>query len=146
MKTKQILCSALVALTAFGAISCSSSKENKEIGLQLYSIGANIDKDLNGSLDSVAIVGYTVVEAAGYDGEGKFYGQTPEAFKALLDSKGLQFISSHTGTTAPDSAGWDATMAWWDQTIAAHKAAGVKYIVQPWMGADAFSDLDALKR
>jgi sugar phosphate isomerase/epimerase len=37
-------------------------------------------------------------------------------------------------------------MAWWDACIDAHVQAGVKYIVQPFMGNDAFESLDALKK
>jgi sugar phosphate isomerase/epimerase len=37
-------------------------------------------------------------------------------------------------------------MAWWDECIAAHKAADVKWIVQPWMGGVGYESLDGLKR
>jgi hypothetical protein len=37
-------------------------------------------------------------------------------------------------------------MAWWDACIDAHSAAGVKWIVQPWMGKVGYESLDGLKR
>ena len=36
-------------------------------------------------------------------------------------------------------------MLWWDTCIAAHKKAGVKWIVQPWMGKTGYESLDGLK-
>jgi sugar phosphate isomerase/epimerase len=36
-------------------------------------------------------------------------------------------------------------MIWWDKCIDAHLAAGIKYIVQPWMGDTAFKSIDGLK-
>ena len=36
-------------------------------------------------------------------------------------------------------------MAWWDTCIAAHKKAGVKWIVQPWMGGTGYESLEGLK-
>ena len=37
-------------------------------------------------------------------------------------------------------------MAWWDTCIKAHKAAGVKYIVQPFMDKKGYGSLADLKR
>ena len=90
-------------------------------------------------------MGYQIVEAAGY-GDGKFYGMEPAAFKALCDANGLIFYSSHCGQAVPDKAGWDACMKWWDTCIAAHKAAGVKYIVQPFMDKVGYESIAGTKR
>ena len=37
-------------------------------------------------------------------------------------------------------------MAWWDVCIAAHKTAGVKWIVQPWMGKTGYESLEGLNQ
>jgi sugar phosphate isomerase/epimerase len=37
-------------------------------------------------------------------------------------------------------------MVWWDACIAAHKEAGVKYIVQPWMGRAGYDSIAGLKQ
>lgn len=70
----------------------------------------------------------------------------PADFRKLLSDRGLDFVSSHIGRDVPDSTNWDETMAWWDTAIAAHKAAGVRYIVQPWMGKVGYGSLDGLQR
>jgi sugar phosphate isomerase/epimerase len=123
--------------------SCKPAKKN--IGLQLYSIRDSIMRDVPGAIAKVAKMGYTFVEPAGY-GEGKFYGMEPSAFKELCNSNNLPALSSHTGQALPDSANWDKVMAWWDQCIEAHKALGVKFIVQPFMGREAYQSLDTLKK
>ena len=49
----------------------------------------------------------------------------------------MEVLSSHVGRTLSDeelaSGNCEESLKWWDQTIAAHKAAGMKYIVMPWM-------------
>jgi sugar phosphate isomerase/epimerase len=110
----------------------------KNVGLQLYSlrddIGRNSEniKDMIGKAGSM---GYKYVEAANYN-DGKFYGLTPEEFKATLAVNGMYALSSHTGhALAKDisQTNWDEVWAWWDKCIADHKAAGMKYIVTPSM-------------
>jgi sugar phosphate isomerase/epimerase len=89
-------------------------------------------------------MGYRFVEPAGY-ANGKFYGKTPAEFKALCKSKKMKVLSSHTGQNAPTDADREKIMAWWDTCIAAHKAAGAKFIVQPSMGGDAYKSIERLK-
>lgn len=129
-------------MTIISFNSCKPAKKN--IGLQLYSIRDSIMRDIPGAIAKVAKMGYTFVEPAGY-GEGKFYGLQPAEFKAICDKNNLPIISSHTGQALPDSANREKTMAWWDECIAAHKVLGVKYIVQPFMGEEAYRSLDTLK-
>jgi sugar phosphate isomerase/epimerase len=59
------------------------------VGLQLYSLREQFAKDVPGTLDKVRDFGIKDVELAGT------YGQTPEEFKAQLDSRGLKAISGH---------------------------------------------------
>lgn len=136
---------ALVVAAILTLFSCSQPKTEKYIGLQLYSLRDTIKKDLNGTIKNVSEIGYKFVEAAGYR-DGKFYGMDPIAFKNLVNENGMDFLSSHTGHDVPDSANWDETMNWWDACIEAHSRAGVKYIVQPWMGKSGYASLDGLEK
>lgn len=139
---------AIVMLVALGSgvmVSCTAPKPAKEVGLQLYSVRDSMKTDPKGTVEKVGAMGYKLVEAAGYS-DGKFYGMDPAEFKTLCDVSGLDFFSSHCGQAVPDSANWDATMAWWDTCIAAHKAAGVKYIVQPFMDKVGYESLAGLQR
>lgn len=121
-------------------------KQKKEIYLQLYSLRDDISANYSATIDSVAAMGYTGIEAAGYN-DGKFYGMSPADFRKSIEDAGLVVLSSHTTRPLADSVAatnWDETWAWWDTAIQAHKDAGMKYIVAPWMPAPkTLADLQA---
>lgn len=113
-------------------------KPKKEIYLQLYSVRDDIKANYQATIDSVAAYGYTGVEPAGY-ADGKFYGLTPAEFKKSIEDKGMTVLSSHAGRPLPENLkdpNWEKDLwAWWDTAIQAHKEAGVKYLVLPWIPA-----------
>lgn len=117
--------------------------KNKDIAIQLYSIRDTIARAGN-NMDSIfkglAEMGYNAFEAAGYGG-GKFYGKTPEEFKAVAAKYNIEPLSSHCNRNlnAEEIASGNFTEAlkWWEQAIADHKAAGMKYIVNPWCSRPA---------
>lgn len=155
MKLKTILF-AMTAILLGGTVACTGTQAEtpkKEMGIQLYSVrhllddGQKYHDNLPGLLKSVADNGYTHVEAANYDNEkGLFYGLTPEEFAKACEDAGLKATSSHTGRSLSADemkSGYYADFyKWWDKTIADHKAAGMEYIVMPWMGVpDSIADL-----
>ncbi|WP_320110725.1 TIM barrel protein [Draconibacterium orientale] len=155
MSLKLVAVVAVAVLFMQGLTSCNSApkKANEKsaevkkelfIGLQLYSVRDDMGKDVAGTLKVVGESGYKFVETAGY-GDGLMYGIDPVEFKEMCESNGLQFLGAHTGQAVPTEETWDEIMAWWDTCIAAHKAAGVKWIVQPWMGGSAYESLEGLK-
>ena len=135
----------LAVFVTSGITLFAAPKKGKEVGLQLYSVRDAMKTDAKGTVEKVGAMGYKVVETAGYS-DGKFYGMEPVAFKALCEANGLNFYSSHCGQAVPDKAGWDACMKWWDTCIAAHKAAGVKYIVQPFMDKVGYESIAGTQR
>lgn len=147
MKRKNILrviaLLALCSLSVYTFDSCTRTPR-KYIGLQLYSIRDSIMRDVPGAIAKVEKMGYKFVEPAGY-ADGMFYGIAPDEFRTLCETHRLPVISSHAGKDLSDSASWDKMMSWWDDCIAAHKAVGAMYIVQPFMGAGAYRNLDTLK-
>jgi len=149
MKTnliKPLVIIALVAIIIGGLSQSSFAKKKKDIGLQMYSLRDDLNKDVKGTIVKMGKIGYTSMEAASFD-NGKFYGMEPEAFKALLEANGMKLVSSHTGANyTGDQASWDAAMIWWDMAIAAHKKAGCTYIVKPSMGDYPYKNLEALKK
>ena len=62
-----------------------------KIGIQLYTLREEMEKDVEATLKAVAEMGYDCVEFAGY------FGKTAEEMKALLDCYGLEAISVHQG-------------------------------------------------
>ncbi len=137
----------LMAVTGFvfSTLNSCKTERQKNIGLQLYSIRDSIKKDVPGAILKVGKMGYKFVEPAGYS-DGKFYGLEPAAFKTICESNGLKILSSHTGQALPDSASMAKSMAWWDKCIDAHIAIGAKFLVQSFMGGEAYRSLDTLKR
>ncbi len=145
----------LTALCLFVAVlsvsfifpSCTGTapkKEKKDIGIQLWSVRDAMKTDPAGTIKKLGEIGYTYVEAAGYD-NGKFYGMDPAEFKALLEQNGMKMKGSHTGPNLPKQEEWDQIMQWWDKCIADHRAAGAEWIVKPSMGGEAYRNLDTLK-
>jgi sugar phosphate isomerase/epimerase len=61
------------------------------VGLQLYSLRADLPKDLPGTLARVRELGIVEVEGAG------LWGQTAEAVRAALDKAGLRCQAAHIG-------------------------------------------------
>ena len=115
--------------------STDTDQINKDIYIQLYSVRDDIKSDFKGTIAKVAEAGYKGVEAANYN-DGKFYGLTPEEFKSEIEAVGMEVLSSHTGRPLEENiekTNWDDVWAWWDVAIDAHKKAGMKYIVTPWM-------------
>ena len=145
MTVRILFFTAIAAFMAQAFAGCSPEPKEKYIGLQLYSLRDDMRSDVTGTVAKVGEMGYKFVEAAGY-GDGKFYGMEPTEFKALCETNGLDFLGSHTGRHLPDSANWDETMAWWDECIDAHAAAGVDWIVKPSMGQTGYNSLEGLKR
>ncbi len=113
----------------------------KEMNVQLYSARSLIGtpelfaKNHEYVFQRLAQMGYTGVEAASY-ADGKFSGLEPAAFRRELNKAGLEFVSSHTShaLSASELASGDFTEAlkWWDACIAAHKAAGVRYLAMSY--------------
>ncbi|PSL47810.1 sugar phosphate isomerase/epimerase [Chitinophaga niastensis] len=80
----------------------AQSKNNalpKKIGLQLYTLRDQLDKDVKGTIAKVAGIGYNEVETFyGYQGagdKGEFWGLKPKALKALLKQHHLTTPSGH---------------------------------------------------
>ena len=128
----------------------ADAKKKKDIAIQLYSVRDIINNgtDLNVVLKNLAQMGYTSIEAANYD-NGKFYGKTPEEFKNAVEKAGMKVLSSHCSRGLSDkevaSGDFSESLKWWDQSIAAHKAAGMKYIVNPGIGVPKTIDNDLVE-
>ncbi len=144
MNYKSIVLTLAVCSAFAGCKQAQPAEEqlpDKDLSLQLYSIREVIgDSALYAQnheevLKQLGEMGYKSVEAANYK-PGKFYGLSPEQFKADCEAAGLKALSSHTTRvlTPEEIANHDFedAMKWWDQAIADHKAAGMEYIVTPW--------------
>lgn len=114
------------------------------VGIQLYSVRADMTKDPLGTLKQLAAMGYKNVEHANYNNR-KFYGYTPTEFKKILDDLGMKMPSGHT---VMGSLHWDETKKeftdLWKYTIEDAATMGQKYVISPWLDNRYRKDLSAL--
>jgi sugar phosphate isomerase/epimerase len=82
-------------------------------GLQLYSVGADLQRDVAGTLEQVRAIGYERVETAG------FAGLTAKAFRAQLDEARLLCPSMHLPVGDHE----------WDSLFADAHTIGARYVV-----------------
>ena len=101
------------------------------VGLQLYTTRALMAKDVEGTLATVAGIGYKEVEFAGY------FNREPAPLRATLDKLKLTSPSCHVGL--------DAVEAGFDATAAAAKIIGHKWIVVASVPSRFLESIDSLK-
>ena len=100
------------------------------LGLQLYSLRAEFAKDVPGTLQRVQNYGIKVVELAGT------YGQTPEAFKAALNARGLVPVAGHFG--------YDLYRDKLEDVVKQAQALGLRYAGLAWIPHNGtFTEQDA---
>jgi sugar phosphate isomerase/epimerase len=90
------------------------------IGVQLYSVRKDCEKDLPGTLEAIKGFGYEAVEFAGY------YGRSAGDMKKLLDDNGLKCCGTHT---ALDTLEGDALA----KTVEYNETIGNKNLICPWI-------------
>ena len=112
--------SAGVAATLVLPAKLMASLSGKIIGIQLYTLHAQMKKDALGTMSQVAKIGFNAVETAGY-ADRKFYGYEPKEFKTIVEDMGMTPQSSHAGITMMNI----------DETIEDTIAAGMSYLVLP---------------
>ncbi len=103
-----------------------------KVGLQLYSIREDMEKDMAAALKQVKEMGYDYVEFAGY------FGKSAEEVRALLDQNGLQCVSVHQG--------YDVFLQDEKANVDYLKTIGAKFCAVPWMGRDRHAGTERFKQ
>lgn len=107
-----------------------------KVGLQLYTVRDDMEKDMEGTLKAVKEMGYDYVEFAGY------FGKSAEEIRAILDRYGLSCISVHQSLDFYENGG--------QQAVDYIKTLGAKFSAIPWYmaenlaGSPAWEDTKAL--
>ncbi|MDX1617481.1 MAG: sugar phosphate isomerase/epimerase [Balneolaceae bacterium] len=115
---------------------------NTKIGLQLYTIIPLLQKDFEGTLNTLAEIGYRELEfagpyhfSAGDPGENNgFYGHSPGEMRSLLDRLEMTGPAAHVGL--------DTLRANLPQTLETAHTVGINYVVCPFLAADERQSLD----
>lgn len=69
----------------------------RKVGIQLYSLRAQIPTDVKGVIEKIARTGYKEVETYGFSAANGYWGMDPKSFKSLLNANGLTSPSGHFG-------------------------------------------------
>jgi sugar phosphate isomerase/epimerase len=112
--------------------SVTTSRKLSRIGLQLYTVRRELEKDFEGTLAKVAALGYSEVEFAGY------FNRTPQQVKSVLGNNKLAAPSVHVL-----AAGLRGNL---EQTIDAAKTIGHQYVVCAYLLPDERKSLDDYRR
>lgn len=138
MKTINSICLLFCAVLFLSCGSKQQEPQEKNIGLQMYSLRDDINNEevgVDAIIEAIGAMGYKYVETASY-WDGLIYGMDPIAFKEKCEAAGFYALSCHAGRDLgedPLNPDWDAIWAWWEKCIETHKAAGMSYIVTPSM-------------
>jgi sugar phosphate isomerase/epimerase len=134
---RRFLENAGLGLTAF-ALSRNgqllASPYGMPIGLQLYTVRDHMEKDLEGTLERVAEIGYKVVESGSFD----YYGKKPAELRRILTDHGLTVISTHFTESQLKSD--------LEKHIAEAQECGVTYVVLTSLDEQDRKSPDAVKR
>lgn len=116
---------AALGASALGANSAFAAGEDARklgrVGIQLYTVRSLTSKDLEGTLASLARIGYKEVEFAGY------FGRTPAQIRTALKTNKLTSPSTHIPLPASDDS--------WKKSLDEAKAVGHQWVVVPWLDA-----------
>ncbi|MGZ5252872.1 MAG: sugar phosphate isomerase/epimerase family protein [Flavitalea sp.] len=118
----------------------SYKKKNEIVGIQLYSIRAEMQKDPLATLQALSKMGYKHVEHANYVNR-KFYGYAPAEFKKILSDLGIKMESGHSVMSKKHltADGTDFTDEW-KYTVEDSATAGQIYVISPYMDAEIRKD------
>lgn len=108
---------------AGGSSAARRSERLERIGIQLYAVRREMQRDDDGTLRRLSEIGYREVEFAGYNG------RTPQQTRAMLERHRLTAPSTHIA--------YDAITTGWDRALDDALARGHRIVTIPWLPADA---------
>lgn len=105
-----------------------------KIGVQLYTVRKEMEKDVEGTLAKIAAIGFKEVEFAGY------FNRTPEQIKAALKKNGLSAPSAHVPLAVMKDK------AQWQKTLEVSQTIGHDYLILAYLMPNERKSLDDYKR
>jgi sugar phosphate isomerase/epimerase len=105
----------MAAGTLGSSIVFASHHAKIALGIQLWTVKSEAEKDLEGTLRKVYAAGFREIEFAGY------YGKAPTDLAKLMRDMGFSLVATHSGAGDIAKNG--------DKIIADAKALGLKYVV-----------------
>ncbi|AVR47314.1 sugar phosphate isomerase/epimerase [Christiangramia fulva] len=112
-------------------------KPKFKMGLQLYTINENMNKDAVATLKAAKSMGYEDFETFGFDGDiGTFYGYKSSEFKKILEELQITASSGHFGFSSYLNRSNDELKGFVDQCIRGAEDLDLKYITWPWIAPE----------
>lgn len=110
----------------------SAATAKKIIGLQTYSLGGELYKDVPGGMKQLKKDGYSTLELAGYN-NGKINSIDIVEFKKMADDAGLLITSSHVNPPVREYTkdNLNSIKEFWKKAADDHARIGAKYLIQP---------------
>ncbi|MGU3471999.1 sugar phosphate isomerase/epimerase family protein [Paenibacillus sp. D51F] len=109
-----------------------------QVGLQLYTLRDQTEKDFLGTISKVAEMGYEYVEFAGY------FNTSAADLKKAMEEAGIKAVSAHVGLSFNEPDKIESDLA---KQIEFAKEIGLKYIITPWAPlpeSPTMADVDSL--
>jgi len=137
MNRRDFVRNTAVGLTAAAVLSrlpvtLLASPYGKPIGLQLYTLRDQLEKDVTGTIKQLAAIGYKDVEIY------SLYGKSPAEFVKLLKDNGMTASSGHYLLPMVKNE--------WDKRIEDAKTLGLQYMVIAILEPEERKSLDDYKR
>ena len=111
LSRRGLLAAGLASLgAAYGGVASAAGKpffqsRDLPVGIQLYSLGPDLQKELDAQLATVAKIGFKSVELAGY------LGRTPVELRAAFDRAGLICPSAHISPKSANGPSFSGDLA-----------------------------------
>ncbi|HEX6251045.1 MAG TPA: sugar phosphate isomerase/epimerase [Gemmatimonadaceae bacterium] len=120
----------LVSAAAPGCASAAVRRRSWPLGVQLYTVRRELERDFEQTLDRIAGMGYAEVEFAGY------FDRPARAVASSLRRAGLDAPSGHFPVESLDN---------WDETLDFAVEVGHWYVVIPWVPPERRADADGYR-
>jgi sugar phosphate isomerase/epimerase len=122
-----------IPLLKTGLFAAPFARKLPALGIQLYMVKEDMERDTPGTLKQIGKIGYTQIESYGGN-KGVFWGMSNKEFRRLAKDNGLDVVSTHY---AGNNEGFEK--------LAAEAAEiGMKYLIYPWKGPQ--KNIDDFKR
>jgi sugar phosphate isomerase/epimerase len=133
------------AMLSPAAVAGLRGTRSSAIGLQLYTLKDIIRKDVKGTLQKVAEIGYKELEAYSY-GDGKIFGMPYQDFSTMAKDLGMSIVSGHYGTGKMNPNMKGSLINDWERATEDAAGVGQKYMVIAWLAPDERKTVDDYKR
>lgn len=111
---------AVTALATLPGCRSAVARQTVPLGVQLYSVRHELERDFDGTLARLAEMGFEGVEFADY------YGRSAEELRASLDAHGLRCCGTHIFIEDM----WPESL---EETVAFNRTLGNEYLIVRWL-------------